>query len=84
MRRRADGYISITEPGKPLREADTTQCSHCSGVVVLTPGESGGGVESRWCSQCSKHICGACAQHATCRPFEKMLEALERRNRLPG
>ena len=77
------GYITITEPGKALIERDTGQCPHCSGIIELVPGQSGG-VESRWCSQCGKHICARCAQHATCRPFEKWLEAVERRARLPG
>lgn len=81
------GYITVAAPEKPLLEQGAAQCPHCTGIITVEArpnAQSEPEIGTRWCSQCHQHICRGCAQHATCRPFEKMLEAMERRRQLPG
>lgn len=79
--RNAQGYAITAEPGKGDVEEDTFTCSHCNTVVFVKPrqdpSEMGG-----FCRLCYKHVCGPCADVGTCDPFEKKMEAMERRDRL--
>jgi hypothetical protein len=74
--RRAQGYATITEPGKRLVEMDTCQCGHCQRLTHVKPkqdpAELGG-----LCKCCMRLICGPCVDKGTCDVFEKKLERAE-------
>ena len=86
--RKPQGYATWT--GDVLVEADTFTCCHCNTVVIVPTAESrplfalhgktpdAGG----FCRLCMKQVCGPCADHGVCTPFERRLEQLERRDRL--
>jgi hypothetical protein len=59
-------------------ECDSFTCGHCNTVVFVRPKEKPedtGGM----CYQCWGLVCPKCVEKATCRPFEKALEAIEAR-----
>jgi hypothetical protein len=75
--RRAGGELTITSPnGVEIR--DTFTCFHCNRVVIVPlkadPVAIGG-----MCYQCMKLVCPGCVALGTCTPFEKKLDAMERR-----
>lgn len=75
--RRPGGYGVITSPDG-VEEHDTFTCFHCNKVVIVLPKaapETIGGM----CYQCMKLVCPTCVDLGTCTPFEKRLEAIERR-----
>ena len=74
---RQDGYLIITGPEGTL-ERDTLQCVHCNKHWIVQPGS---GKIRGWCTLCMGTTCGGSAC-AVCIPFEKKLEAQERRERL--
>ena len=78
--RRPQGYAITTEPDKATIEEDTYTCCHCNCIVFVKansdPSDMGG-----FCRMCYSHICSDCADKGTCDPFEKKLEAMERRER---
>lgn len=74
---RYSGYATWSHPDQPLIERDTLQCKHCQVTWVVQPGS---GNQRGWCTLCAGPTCGA-AQCQSCVPFEKKLEALERRER---
>ncbi len=78
--RRAQGTLIITDPyaSAPI-ERDTFTCCHCNGIVVVPPPPAP--MPGGYCGMCSKPVCEACVGHG-CTPFEKKLEAMERRGRL--
>ncbi len=75
--RNPGGYAVWTDPAKPMIERDTFTCVHCNTVVLvkpkMSPAEMGG-----YCAMCHAPICKHCAGKS-CTPFEKKLEAAERR-----
>ena len=78
---RADGYAVWGSPGGAVEKADTLTCRHCNTVSLLrgkTKADDLGG----FCRMCMGHICGPCADQGSCVPFERRLEAMERRQRL--
>lgn len=78
--RRPGGYAIWVDPTMPTKECDTFTCKHCNAVVVVEarckPEEAGG-----YCRMCMAPVCPACADKP-CTPFEKKLDAIERRDRL--
>lgn len=74
---RAQGTIIITDPDAPTVEIDTITCEHCNTIVPFRPGQSADDIGG-FCRQCMKPVCGPCADHGLCTPFEKKLLALER------
>ena len=74
---RQDGYLLITGP-EGTTERDGLQCCHCNAHYVVRPGS---GKARGWCLMCSAPTCGkpGCVP---CIPFEKKLEAFERREQL--
>ena len=72
-----DGYLIITGPDGTL-ERDTLQCVHCNKHYIVRPGS---GKRRGWCTLCAGTTCGeeACLP---CIPFERKLDAFERRERL--
>lgn len=72
---RVGGYMVITDPDRPTQEWDTITCTHCNAIVRVKRDPGG------WCLQCDRAICGPCADKRTCTPFERKLEAYERRER---
>lgn len=78
--RRPQGYATTVEPGKATIEEDTFTCGHCNAIVFVRPRqdptEMGG-----FCKMCATHVCGWCCAALVCEPFEKKLEAVERRDR---
>lgn len=79
---RAQGYAMIVGPERTA-EADTITCAHCQRVVFLhnQDGTKKADVAVR-CGMCDRLMCVPCAEKARCEPFEKKLEAIERRGRL--
>lgn len=74
---RPQGYlVGVSEEGV-VREADTFTCAHCQTIVVVKPGASASAMGG-WCRLCDKPVCPRCSSGA-CVPFEKKLEAMERR-----
>jgi hypothetical protein len=74
-----DGYMIITSPDAPAVERDSFQCNHCQTVVFVeplsAPADAGG-----FCRRCMGLICGPCADAGNCVPWEKALEAMEKRS----
>lgn len=79
--RRPHGFGIITDPGGATIEFDTVTCNHCNIIFRVSPkhdpSEAGG-----FCRCCMEFICGPCADNGTCRPFEKLMEQEEARDRL--
>lgn len=79
--RRPQGYAVTTEADGKVLEEDTFTCGHCNTIVFVqprqNPSEMGG-----FCRMCMGHTCATCAGIGTCEPFEKKMEAMERRDRL--
>ena len=75
--RRPGGYAVITGPDGTV-EADTFTCFHCQRIVHVPPkadpAQLGG-----MCYQCMKLVCPRCVGLGDCSPFERKLEAMERR-----
>ena len=64
-----------------VTEQQTITCCHCNHVFYVRPGS---GKERGWCFMCGAATCGDRRCNAAlngCAPFEKKLEAYERRNR---
>ena len=78
--RNAGGYFICTGPEGVVEEGDTFTCCHCNSVVLVKPLVSmdkfGG-----FCTLCMKPTCPRCEHIGECVPFEKRLEAVERRAR---
>ncbi len=72
------GYAIWT--GETTIEKDTFTCCHCNRVVFVEPKSSPSDMGG-WCMMCSKPVCPGCAGKS-CTPFEKKLEAAERRDSL--
>lgn len=82
--RNPDGYMIITDPdarGGVALECDTVRCAHCQRIVPIKPGASASDAGG-FCMRCAAAICGPCADHGKCVPFERKLEQMERRDRL--
>lgn len=76
--RRPQGYAVIAMPDGPPREADTITCSHCQRIVFVRAGHNASDLGG-FCRCCMRNTCGPCADIGTCTPFERKLEAIERR-----
>lgn len=76
--RRPGGYLICTSPDGVV-EQETFTCAHDQRIVVVPhradPTEIGG-----MCYQCMKLVCPRCVAAAVCSPFEKKLDAIERRH----
>lgn len=68
------GYVSISEPNKPLIERDAYRCCHCQTLVIVKPGS---GKQRSWCFNCGASTCGSKNCVLRCIPFEARLEAAE-------
>lgn len=78
--RRPGGYaVTISEAG--THEEDTFTCAHGNEIVFVRPGQDPSELGG-FCQMCMRHICAKCAAAGGCTPFEKKLEAIERRDRL--
>jgi hypothetical protein len=56
---------------------DTITCCHCNGLHAPPQGK-----EASRCKLCDAPICDKLKCYETCAPFEKKLEAIERRDKL--
>ena len=76
--RRPGGQLIITDPNG-VTEHDTFTCFHCNKVVIVPargdPANIGG-----MCFQCMHLVCPGCVAAGGCTPFEKWLDAMERRS----
>lgn len=77
--RNAQGYLVITDPTKTV-ECDTFTCHHCNRVVIVPP-KAAPDTVGGFCRMCMKMVCPLCVDKG-CTPFEKQMEAEERRDRL--
>jgi len=59
-------------------EHDTFTCNHCNKVVIVNAGERPEDIGGM-CYMCMKLVCPHCVDAGACVPFEKKLEAIERR-----
>lgn len=92
---RLGGYVTITDPDRPLVEYDTVTCCHCGRLIFLKPGTAQTTYlvpdnQGLWkeeagagCWSCQKPVCLACEALGTCMPLERRLEQMEGR-RLTG
>jgi len=78
--RNPGGYAVWFGGEGPVRESDTLTCVHCNTVFFVVPRQDLADLGG-FCRQCMWHTCRACADKP-CAPFEKKLEAIERRDRL--
>lgn len=84
--RRARGYLLEVLPEKTT-ERETFTCAHCGKIVILPPPDAAQQAKNRVrdvrrCFCCDAFTCPECARVAKCVPFEKRVEAYERRMRL--
>lgn len=72
---RPQGYATISEDGKVVKEFDTLSCGHCNRIVHVKakcrPEDIGG-----LCAVCKKAICPACVGHG-CDEIERWLDRTE-------
>ena len=76
------GYMRISGPDGGGMEADVVTCSHCRKVIPVKPDQGRSYMRLDLCRQCMGHMCRGCAAQLRCEPFEKRLEAIERREAL--
>ena len=79
--RKPHGNAIIIEPGQKDRERDTFQCPHCGNHVRIKPTSSL--TDLTYCRLCYRPHCGG-VNCWECVPFEKKMEAYERREVLVG
>ncbi len=77
----AKGYLVETGPYGSVT-VETFTCSHCNRVGEVRGRDMGRELLGVTCHSCFALVCPACANIAKCEPFEKKLEAIERRARL--
>lgn len=70
--RKADGYLLADG----VEVAATRMCGHCGAHFVMVRGS---GRVRGWCLRCARITCGK-RECDPCVPYEKRLEALEKRN----
>jgi len=75
--RNAGGYLIMDRAGKTV-ERDTFTCAHCNSVVFVQP-RADPATMGGFCRSCMKLICPKCAGKP-CAPFQKQIEAAERRD----
>lgn len=89
---RAKGYIQFIGPESTV-EHETFTCGHCNRIVRMEKDVSLQSLDMairrgkekrdiRRCGGCDRLVCPKCHKQPTCTPFEKVLEAVERRSRL--
>lgn len=76
--RNAGGWICITDE-RGTAEIDCFTCFHCNSIVKVMPKADMDRTGSM-CRQCMKMVCARCAPRG-CVPFEKKLDAMEKRDR---
>jgi hypothetical protein len=69
------GWMILVDPDAkgPPQEWATITCNHCNVVRRITKEDLGG-----FCRMCMKDVCGPCADHGGCKPFEKRLDEYEK------
>lgn len=76
----AKGFLVETGPFGSVT-VETFTCSHCN-VCGEVRGRKSHELLGVTCQACFALICPSCAKVAKCEPFEKKLEAIEKRARL--
>lgn len=76
---RAQGYATLYDPDKGLKECDTHTCNHCNKIIHLPTNKHIEEVGD-FCRACMRVICDRCAGHP-CIPFLRKLEIWEARDR---
>lgn len=80
--RNPGGYgITFQPDSDKVQEEDTFTCCHCNCIVIVPPFKSPSDVGGWFCTMCDKPACQGCNGKG-CTPFEKKLEAIERRDQL--
>lgn len=65
--------------GREVEAGQTLLCAHCQAMWEVQPGS---GRRRGWCYRCADHLCGRPECLATCAPWERQVESMERRQRL--
>lgn len=76
--RNPGGYALWADPDRPSIERDTFTCCHCNTVAFVTPGADPS-TEHGFCIRCMKHTCRSCTDKGSCTPYEKAMEAQEKK-----
>jgi hypothetical protein len=76
--RRPHGVLLATHFDGTLEERDILVCCHCQYTWAVMPGS---GRRRGWCIRCDALVCGKQRCMAECAPFERWLEAVERKAR---
>ena len=58
-----------------LYESATVTCAHCHSVVILRPDRTR---PRGWCRRCDHYVCDSPACNVDCRPFNQVLDDLQR------
>lgn len=81
---RAQGYATLFDPDKGLKECDTFTCAHCNRIIHKPVNRHIEEVGD-FCRSCMKVVCARCADKRVCTPLMKSIEMQEERNyRLRG
>ncbi len=77
-------YYCETGPGGIIAEHDMVTCGHCQAQMIVPPSKKGQVIVriASPCGGCHKFICNVCQAKGGCHPFEKWLEAQERRGKM--
>ena len=78
--RKGSGYVLVSDPDGGGRESDCFTCVHCQRIVEVPPKATAKSVG--WCLRCDKPICRRCADDGNCKPWDRQMDAMERRDRL--
>lgn len=76
--RRPHGVLLAVHWDGTQEERDILTCAHCQYTWMVEPGS---GKKRGWCLKCQGPICGKARCMAECEPFERWLEAVERKHR---
>jgi hypothetical protein len=76
--RRPHGVAYLLHADGRQEERDILICRHCQYTMVIVPGS---GRRRGWCHRCAGPLCGKQRCMTQCEPFERWLEAVERKYR---
>lgn len=76
--RRPHGVLYIRYEDGRREERDILTCAHCQATWIVEPGS---GKRRGWCLKCGGPLCGKAPCMASCVPFERWLDSVERAGR---
>ena len=71
---RASGLNAPVVGAGQVFESATVTCAHCGVVVILNPDRAR---PRGYCRGCDRYVCDSPGCNKECRPFEKLLDAMQ-------